>query len=223
MPIQNGKYVNPGWVDGQEPAIDATELNAMSDTIAATEQQATTTAQGLANFISGTYNPFVQNVYTKDQVYTKTQVLSGSTSQLFGQAQDAIPDVIFQTINTMINLNCEIHEFSYAGTGTSGGIVTADKPIIILNMVSIKESDGTFTPAMNSTFSSDNESSTFMIANSLTTEYTEGTGIGDTYNGTKLYGKKSSDGKTFEWYASRGTGQYSFNEAGCTYYGFYIC
>lgn len=74
MPIQNGKYVNPGWVDGQEPAIDAEELNAMSDTIASTEQQATTTAQGLANFISGTYNPFVQNVYTKDQVYTKSEI-----------------------------------------------------------------------------------------------------------------------------------------------------
>lgn len=33
MPITNGKYVNPGWVDGQAPAINASELNAISTTL----------------------------------------------------------------------------------------------------------------------------------------------------------------------------------------------
>ena len=33
MPIQNGKYINPGWVDNAPPAIDAAELNAISDTL----------------------------------------------------------------------------------------------------------------------------------------------------------------------------------------------
>lgn len=33
MPIQNGKYVNPGWQNGGPPAIDANELNAISDTL----------------------------------------------------------------------------------------------------------------------------------------------------------------------------------------------
>lgn len=33
MPIENGKYVNPGWVDNAPPSIDAAELNAMSDTL----------------------------------------------------------------------------------------------------------------------------------------------------------------------------------------------
>lgn len=33
MPITNGKYVNPGWVNGQAPAINSTELNAISDTL----------------------------------------------------------------------------------------------------------------------------------------------------------------------------------------------
>lgn len=33
MPIQNGKYVNPGWVDNSPPAIDAAELNAISETL----------------------------------------------------------------------------------------------------------------------------------------------------------------------------------------------
>lgn len=33
MPITNGRYVNPGWVNGQPPAINASELNAVSDTL----------------------------------------------------------------------------------------------------------------------------------------------------------------------------------------------
>lgn len=33
MPIVNGKYQNPGWVNGQRPAINADELNAISDTL----------------------------------------------------------------------------------------------------------------------------------------------------------------------------------------------
>lgn len=33
MPIVNGKYVNPIWVNGSTPAINATELNAMSDAL----------------------------------------------------------------------------------------------------------------------------------------------------------------------------------------------
>lgn len=33
MPITNGKYVAPIWINGKSPAIDATELQAMSDTI----------------------------------------------------------------------------------------------------------------------------------------------------------------------------------------------
>lgn len=34
MPIVNGKYQNPGWRNRQAPAINATELNAISDTLA---------------------------------------------------------------------------------------------------------------------------------------------------------------------------------------------
>lgn len=33
MPITNGKYINPGWINGQPPAINASELNAISDTL----------------------------------------------------------------------------------------------------------------------------------------------------------------------------------------------
>lgn len=34
MPIENGKYVNPGWVNGTSPAMNATEMNAISNTLA---------------------------------------------------------------------------------------------------------------------------------------------------------------------------------------------
>lgn len=33
MPIENGKYVNPGWVNGTSPAMNATEMNAISNTL----------------------------------------------------------------------------------------------------------------------------------------------------------------------------------------------
>lgn len=33
MPIVNGKYKNPGWVNNQPPRINASELNAISDTL----------------------------------------------------------------------------------------------------------------------------------------------------------------------------------------------
>ena len=34
MPIINGKYKNPGWVNDNLPAIDEREMNALSDTLA---------------------------------------------------------------------------------------------------------------------------------------------------------------------------------------------
>ena len=34
MPIQNGKYVNPGWTNDTDPAMNAAEMNAISDSIA---------------------------------------------------------------------------------------------------------------------------------------------------------------------------------------------
>lgn len=39
MPIIDGKYVNPGWVNGGPPAINADELNAISEAIVSLETQ----------------------------------------------------------------------------------------------------------------------------------------------------------------------------------------
>ena len=35
MPIQDGKYVNPGFVNATAPALNASEMNAIADTLAA--------------------------------------------------------------------------------------------------------------------------------------------------------------------------------------------
>lgn len=131
----------------------------------------------------------------------------------------------------------EVHLFSYMGTGTyegdinAGGVsVTADKPILMVGVLMRKEnSTGEFYPT-TSTRSSDNNANTIILTSPLTTEYTEGTGLGDPYGSTtnaKLYAKKSLDGKTVYWTCRYSTsyygGRYGFAEEGYTYYGFYIC
>lgn len=131
----------------------------------------------------------------------------------------------------------EVHMFSYMGTGTyegdinAGGVsVTADKPILMVGVLMRKEnSTGEFYPT-TSTRSSDNNANTIILTSPLTTEYTEGTGLGDPYGSTtnaKLYAKKSVDGKTVYWTCRYSTsyygGRYGFAEEGYTYYGFYIC
>ena len=45
MPIQNGKYVAPTWTNNAPPAIDANELNAMSQSIQNNYPAITGTAQ----------------------------------------------------------------------------------------------------------------------------------------------------------------------------------
>lgn len=47
MPIKDGKYKNPNWVNGGPPAIDADELNAISDTLENLDKNPGT------NYISG--------------------------------------------------------------------------------------------------------------------------------------------------------------------------
>ena len=49
MPIVNGKYKNPGWVNGQRPAIDAAELNAISDTLEKLDKNRSAAKQAAAD------------------------------------------------------------------------------------------------------------------------------------------------------------------------------
>lgn len=48
MPIINGKYVNPGWINNSPPPLNASELNAISDTLAQLSQGGGGTGRGSA-------------------------------------------------------------------------------------------------------------------------------------------------------------------------------
>lgn len=61
MPMQNGKYVSPTWVNGQAPALSATELNAMTQTIE-NNQVATVSISLPANGWSASGDNFTQVV-----------------------------------------------------------------------------------------------------------------------------------------------------------------
>ena len=63
MPIVNGQYVAPTWVDNSLPAIDATELNALCGTV--------------QNHVSNTNNP---HSVTEEQLGLGTLLWSGSWS-----------------------------------------------------------------------------------------------------------------------------------------------
>ena len=163
-------------------------------------------------------------------------LLSDDTAALYGKGAEATPNDVFATIPALLKTKSEIHLFSYEGTGTydgdieSGGVsVTADKEILLVGVLLEKDnSTGEFSPT-TSTRSSDNNANTIMVTSALATTYTKDTGIGDPYSSVGLYAKKSSDGKTVYWTSTNvsGThpysGRYGFNEAGYTYYGFYIC
>lgn len=56
MPIVNGKYVNPGWVNNSPPALSASEMNAISDTLEELSQGGGTGGSGkrYARIVIGT-------------------------------------------------------------------------------------------------------------------------------------------------------------------------
>lgn len=69
MPIQNGKYVSPTWKNNAPPPLNASELNAMGQTL----QQAS-------------------NNYQRDEILTDT------TKTAYGLESTATPDDVFNQI-----------------------------------------------------------------------------------------------------------------------------
>lgn len=74
MPIVDGKYVAPTWSNNTPPAINAEELQAMS-------------------------NMIVQN----QDKYTKVQSLSSTTAALYGLGNTAVPDQVLAKIAGQIS------------------------------------------------------------------------------------------------------------------------
>lgn len=91
MPIQNGKYVSPTWKNNAPPPLNASELNAMGQTL----QQAS-------------------NNYQRDEILTDT------TKTAYGLENTATPDDVFNQIHTEIeNTKWElVYSKTTAGTDT---------------------------------------------------------------------------------------------------------
>lgn len=162
-------------------------------------------------------------------------LLSAATAASLGLSGTAVPNEAFAKLKSRVgtaqataNGKCEIHTFSYVGTGTTGtnnkNSITADKPIIVAAILFRSGSD--FEIALL-----EDEDRFFMLGNVLTTSHREGYGFGRVYgsgtSGTYPAGSKSADGKTFYWSWPNDTTSdrslYQYNESGVTYYGFYIC
>lgn len=209
---------------GSDGKIPAAQLPAMNYDPAGSAAAVQT---NLTNHINNKSNP---HSVTAQQVGADP---AGSAAAV----QQALASQI-AALTAQLDGKAEIHLFSYEGTGeyeddiNSGGVsVTADKPILMVGVLMRKEnSTGTFY-ATTRTYSSDENANTIILTSPLTTEYVEGTGLGDPYGstiGAKLFAKKSQDEKTIYWtcgfnFPGSYGGRYAFNEAGYTYYGFYIC
>lgn len=200
---------------GSDGKIPAAQLPAMNYDPAGS---AATVQDNLTNHINNKSNP--HNVTAQqvgaDPAGTAAAVQQALTSQI-------------AALTAKLGEKAEIYTFSYVGTGTynepdSPNSVTADKPILLCGILFYKESSGKWHDTANGS-SSDDDPIQFMLSSTLSETYTAGVGFGDVSTGGSqaiLYGKKSSDGKTFYWYGSGGSNN-QFNTAGTTYYGFYIC
>ena len=75
MPIQDGKYISPAWNNESEPAINASELNDLTQTVA-----------------------------THSTDYLRDETLKDDTKSEFGFDSSAVPDDLFSNLNTRIKL-----------------------------------------------------------------------------------------------------------------------
>lgn len=202
MPIVDGKYVAPTWVNKGAPPISASELQAMSDTLVA-NQTAVSTAQEAADDAQT----------TADGKYTKPSA-GIPKSDLASDVQAALTG------------NAKIASGTYTGTGTYGAdnpnsLTFSFEPKIVI-MLGYLNSNGAWNPMLGYIpISSNNyEVITVMTASALSTAYSHYTGFlrGNMYSTTGTsWGKKSEDGKTFYWYDSGGAaGQ--CNSEGYTYF-----
>ena len=92
MPMSGGSYVAPTWVDNGPPALDATELQAMSDTIEANQ----TALKDAATIDNTTATVSAWSISTTGNgLYTATISIPGltNTDTVFIKAQLDITDI----------------------------------------------------------------------------------------------------------------------------------
>ncbi len=78
MPIENGKYKNPGWANGKPPALNAPELNAISDSLERLDQGGGGSSAPVVRQVTLTSAGWSNN----RQTVTVQGVLAGEGSQI---------------------------------------------------------------------------------------------------------------------------------------------
>lgn len=93
MPIQNNKYVAPTWENNAPPAMNAEEMQAISNTLAQIQEKA-------------------------NDSYTKNETLTAATASLYNMAGTAVPNDIFVKLSTLFSNDIAIGR--YVGTALLG-------------------------------------------------------------------------------------------------------
>ena len=117
MPIQNGKYVNPGWQNGGPPAIDANELNAISDTLEnLDENPGTTYTPGNGISIAG------QTISAKISSNSNNSATFGTDGGIYVQSPTYTPGSGISISGKQISAKISVNNNNAATFGTDGGI-----------------------------------------------------------------------------------------------------
>ena len=114
---------------------------------------------------------------------------------------------------------------SYVGTGVSGSgnpnSITFSRVPRLIMLLGTKTSDGEYHPLFG--VGGGSYYVYLVYADMLTTAYQKGLGLSN-YSLLDIYGKKSSDGKTFSWYYdATDKANYQCNASGTTYYYAALC
>lgn len=214
MPISGGSYVSPTWTNDASPAINAAELQAITDTLA---------VNGAQTLAAQTYKAI------NDMSALNFSTLANS--DYFGVADVSATSgkkitVVDFCAYLQQNLNFGYVEFgSYVGTGTFG----SSNP----NTVSFTKGSmkllwllGVYQDGNNYYLRYDDPR--ILLLDTLTTTYASGRSsflspFDDSASPTATHwAKKAADGTSVSWYMTNGTGSASaklqYNTSGATYY-----
>lgn len=109
MPLVEGKYVAPDWQNGGPPAIDADELNAMSQKLEDTYTKEETIDSGVFALYGKSSTDVPSDVF---------EILSKAALLINGEIQDILGD------NSIIPGNCKFYVTSYTGTNSGSASIT---------------------------------------------------------------------------------------------------
>lgn len=155
--------------------------------------------------------------------YSRDDTITDAVRAKYGVGSDAVPADVFSKAYEMIRGKVQMEIIAYRGTGTAGksnptSVTFSAAPSVIV-MLGYRDVD---SGRWYQVFDPDGDFFTMLPTEAIPTEYTRGMGFGRERN-YYIYGKKSSDGKTFSWYSydnatGDGTAAEQCNESDNEYY-----